>query len=102
MTPLPPEITTARAQSATITEDTLQVDLVDGRTISVPLAWFPRLWHGQPNERAKWELVGDGTGLHWPELDEDISIAGLVLGRKSAERSESLQRWLNSRQKNQS
>lgn len=102
MTTFPAEITTVRAQSVTLTGDALSVDLVDGRTLTVPLAWYPRLWHGTPAERANWQLIGDGTGIHWPDLDEDISVAGLVLGRKSAERSASLQRWLDQRRTQQS
>lgn len=61
-------------------DDTLSVDLMDGRTISVPLAWFPRLYHATPAQRQKWELSGAGYGIHWPELDEDLSTEGLLRG----------------------
>ena len=85
------------AKSLTITEDSLIAYLVDGRTISVPLAWFPRLTHGTPAERANWCFIANGTGIHWPDLDEDISIGSLLAGRSSGETQESLRRWLRSR-----
>jgi len=81
----------------TVGEDALRVDLSDGRSISVPLAWHPRLWHGTEKERANWRLIGRGEGIHWPELDEDISLEGLILGRPSNESQSSLQGWLKSR-----
>ena len=73
------------------------MDLADGRTISVPLAWFPRLLHGRPEERQNWRLIGDGQGIHWPDLDEDISLENLLLGRPSGESQSSLKRWLEGR-----
>ena len=87
----------ARAQSAKVNEEALQVDLVDGRTIIVPLAWFPRLWHGTPQERNHFEIFGDGAYIHWPGLDEDLTIAGLLAGRQSGESTQSLRKWLASR-----
>ena len=63
-----------------VDDDTLTADLADGRTISVPLAWFPRLLHATPEARANWRLAGGGFGIHWPELDEDLSSAGLLRG----------------------
>ena len=63
--------------SVEMTDDTLTFELSDGRTISAPLVWFPRLLHGTPEERNKWELIGRGIGIHWPELDEDISVENL-------------------------
>lgn len=84
-------------QDVKVTEDTLLVDLSDGRSISVPLARYPRLWHGTETERANWRLIGSGVGIHWPELDEDISAEGLILGRPSNESQRSLQSWLDSR-----
>jgi hypothetical protein len=87
----------ALAQDLSVTEDALSVDLSDGRTITVPLAWFPRLAHGTPEERANWRFVGHGEGIHWPELDEDIGIASLLAGRRSGESQESLRRWLEER-----
>jgi len=76
----------------------LSADLVDGRVISVPLAWYPRLEHGSPQERDNWRLIGEGEGIHWPELDEDISIEGLLAGRPSGESQASLKRWLAARE----
>jgi len=73
------------------------VDLVDGRTIIVPLAWYPRLWHGTLEERQNCELFGDGEYIHWPDLDEDLTVAGMLAGRRSQEGAESLKRWLEAR-----
>jgi hypothetical protein len=94
----PSEVGEARAQSVQVTDDSLIVDLVDGRTISVPLAWYPRLAHGTDAERSRWRFIGDGEGIHWPNLDEDISVEGLLAGRRSGETQASLRRWLESRQ----
>jgi hypothetical protein len=63
-----------------VSEDTLAVDLADGRTISVPLAWYPRLLRATPTQRAKWEIAGGGYGIHWPDIDEDLSVEGLLRG----------------------
>jgi len=84
-------------RSVTVTDDDLIADLTDGRTISVPLAWFPRLLHGTPAERNNWRLIGHGEGVHWPDLDEDISAENLVFGQSSGESQHSLDRWLRSR-----
>jgi hypothetical protein len=89
----------SKAQEVSITDDSLIVDLSDGRTLSAPLAWYPRLLHGTPEERNNWRLIGDGEGIHWPDLDEDISVEGLILGRPSSESQRSFQRWLNERAK---
>ena len=78
-------------------DEALTVDLADGRTITVPLAWFPRLAHGTPAERANWRLIGGGSGIHWPDLDENISVESLLAGRRSGETQESLRRWLGAR-----
>ena len=85
------------AKDVATSDEALVVDLADGRTITVPLAWFPRLAHGTPEERANWRLIGGGVGIHWPALDEDISVASLLTGRRSGETQESLQRWLQTR-----
>lgn len=77
-----------------VTDDTLSVDLDDGRTISVPIGWYPRLANGTPQERANFQISGAGYGVHWPDLDEDIGVEGLLLGRKAAESPASLQRWM--------
>jgi len=93
------EIQVARAQNVMVTDDSLTVDLTDGRTISVPLAWYPRLAHGTPQERNNWQLIGKGGGIHWPNLDEDLSVEGLLLGRPSGESQRSFRRWLDERAK---
>ncbi|MCY3764862.1 MAG: DUF2442 domain-containing protein [Gemmatimonadetes bacterium] len=87
----------ARAADIVVTDDSLTVNFVDGRSISVPLAWYPRLVHGTRRERANWRIIGNGEGLHWPDLDEDLSVEGLLLGRPSGESQRSFQRWLNAR-----
>ncbi|MCB0062437.1 MAG: DUF2442 domain-containing protein [Caldilineaceae bacterium] len=84
-----------------ISEDTLTVDLSDGRSLQVPLAWYPRLYHGTPAERRNWRLIGRGVGIHWPDLDEDLSAEGLLLGKKSTESQSSLARWLEKRKATQ-
>jgi hypothetical protein len=73
------------------------VRLDDGRSLSVPLAWYPRLLHGTEAERANYELIGEGEGVHWPALDEDVSVEGLLAGRRSAESAASLAKWVQSR-----
>jgi hypothetical protein len=88
-----------RAQRVVITDDTLAVELTDGRTISAPLAWYPRLLHGDPEERKKWRLIGRGEGIHWPDLDEDLSIESLIVGSPSGESGDSFKRWLAARKK---
>jgi hypothetical protein len=86
-----------RAQRVVITNDTISVDLLDGRTISAPLAWYPRLFYGKIAERNNWRWIGDREGIHWPELDEDISIEGLLLGKRSGESQRSFKKWLDKR-----
>ena len=85
------------AQTANVTEDSLDVELTDGRSISVPLAWYPRLLHATAQERADWRLIGRGEAIHWRQLDEDLSVEGLILGRRSLERPESFRKWLAAR-----
>ena len=99
MTTLAIEFRMVSAQNVQVTEDALIVDLSDGRTVSVPLAWFPRLLHGTPEERNRWRLIGDGEGIHWPELDEDISVENLILGKPSGESQKSFKKWLDARAK---
>jgi uncharacterized protein DUF2442 len=86
-----------RAQSVKVNGEALTVDLADGRTIIVPLVWFPRLWHGTPRERSHFEIFGEGRYIHWPDLDEDLTVTGLLAGRQSGESLESLAVWLDSR-----
>jgi hypothetical protein len=97
MSTLVTELQEATAQDVSASDDALVVDLADGRTITVPLVWFPRLAHGTPTERANWRLIGKGEGIHWPDLDEDISVESLLAGRRSGETQESLRRWLQGR-----
>ena len=96
------ELRVARAQDVQVTDDELIVALDDGRTIVVPLAWYPRLLHGTREERANWRLIGGGEGVHWPDLDEDISIEHLLAGVPSGESQRSLQKWLASRKQSRS
>ena len=92
------ELREALAQSVSVSDDALVAELADGRTITVPLAWFPRLAHGTPAERANWRLIAGGEGIHWPDLDEDVSVESLLAGRRSGETQESLRRWLQRRE----
>jgi hypothetical protein len=87
----------AAAFSVSVDDLELSVDLVDGRTITVPTAWFPRLAHGSQAERANWRMIGRGHGIHWPDLDEDISVESLLTGRRSKESDSSLKKWLENR-----
>ncbi|WP_420126551.1 DUF2442 domain-containing protein [Longimicrobium sp.] len=80
-----------------VSDVTLTVELVDGRSVSVPLLWFPRLVDGTAAERANWRLIGRGEGIHWPDLNEDVSVAGLLAGKRSGESQRSLKRWLELR-----
>ncbi|RMD60559.1 DUF2442 domain-containing protein [Candidatus Parcubacteria bacterium] len=95
-------ITLLKIVHVRVTEDTLSVDLEDGRTISVPLSWYPRLVYATPNERQNFRIAGDGYGIHWPDLDEDIGVEGLLFGKRSTESPESLAKWLSTRTKNSS
>ena len=97
MTSSPAEVGQPLAQDVKVTNDTLIVDLADGRTLSVPVSWYPRLAHGTAAERAQWELIGRGHGIHWPKLDEDIAVEDLLAGRRPGEAATSLKRWLQSR-----
>ena len=96
------EVQIPNAEDVTVTEDALTAELSDGRTISVPLAWYPRLIHATQEERGKWELIGDGQGIHWPDLDEDISTEGLIAGRPSGESQRSFKRWLEAKRSGRS
>jgi hypothetical protein len=85
------------AMHVTVTDDKLIVDLADGRSLGVPLAWYPRLVRGTPAERQHWQLLGDGYAIEWPDLDEHIGVEGLLAGRRSGESSQSFERWLATR-----
>lgn len=89
----------ATAKHVRVTRDCLIVELLDGRTVSVPVVWYPRLAHGSMAERQHWQLIGPGIGIHWPALDEDISVDGLLRGLPSGESSESFKRWLDARRR---
>ena len=86
-----------KANHVTVTDDSLTLNLHDGRTISVPIAWYPRLLHGSAAERRNWRFIGDGEGIHWPDLDEDISIENIIYGQPSGESQRSFKRWLDAR-----
>lgn len=88
------EIEIPDAENVTVTEDTLSVDLSDGRTISVPVSWYPRLLHATQRERKNWQLIGRGQGIHWEDIDEDISVKGLLAGKPSGESQSSFAKWL--------
>lgn len=92
-----PPPTAVTATDVAVRDEMLTLELSDGRTLAVPLLWYPRLWHGTPAERGRWRLIGRGEGVHWPDLDEDLSVEGLLAGRRSAESQRSLARWLASR-----
>jgi hypothetical protein len=92
------EIEIPRAENVKVTRDTLTVDLSDGRTIAVPLEWFPRLVNATREERNNWRLIGRGYGSHWEDIDEDISVGGLLAGKPSGEAQESFKKWMNQRQ----
>lgn len=93
------EIRDATALGVSLTAEALTVDLEDGRTITAPIAWFPRLEYGTPTECANFRLIGDCHGIHWPDLDEDISVASLLAGRRSGESHASLRHWLQLRKR---
>jgi len=92
------ELNLPHVENLTITEDSLTVELSDGRTLSVPLAWYPRLSCATPQERHNWRLIGKGHGIHWEDLDEDISVEGLLIGKPSGESQPSLKKWLEGRE----
>lgn len=97
MSTLAIEIQVPYAEDVTVTQEALNVDLSDGRTISVPVAWFPRLLYSTQKERDNWRLIGRGHGIHWEEIDEDISVEGLLAGKPSGESQASFKKWLDSR-----
>lgn len=91
------EIKLPSVTDVSLTDERLKVSLSDGRDISVPVVWYPRLLHATMAERSDWRLIGDGSGIHWPQLDEDISVRNVIDGKPSAESQRSLQRWFKSR-----
>ena len=91
-------LTPVKIINVVVTDDTLAVDLEDGRTVAVPIGWYPRLAYGTPAERTNFQISGAGHGIYWPDLDEDIGVEGLLLGKKSNESQASFERWLGRRQ----
>jgi hypothetical protein len=87
----------ALAVAVQASDDMLSVELADGRTIAVPLAWYPRLVHATAEERRSWRLIGGGRGIHWPAVDEDVRVANLLSGQPSAESQRSFKKWLAGR-----
>ena len=83
-----------------VTRETLTLVLADGRSLTVPLAWYPRLAHATEDERGHWQLLGDGYAIEWPDLDEHIGVAGVLAGRRSGESETSFKRWMASRGSN--
>ena len=97
MTTLVIDESSLRAVRAQLTDEALVVDLADGRSVSVPLVWYPRLVRASMKERQQFRLIGSGEGIHWELLDEDVSVEGIVAGRRSMESAESFRRWLEDR-----
>jgi hypothetical protein len=91
------EAQTPKVEGVSVAEDTLKVEFSDRSTISLPLAWYPRLVHATQDERDNWELIGEGQGIHWPDLDEDLSAEGLIFRRSSGESRRSFERWLEAK-----
>ena len=97
MTTLVIDSAASRATAVRLTENALVVDLADGRTVSAPLGWYPRLLQGSADERANHRFIGEGEGIHWPDLDEDVSVENILAGKVSGESSKSFERWLEAR-----
>lgn len=97
MTTSAPDLDLALAAGVRVSDTAIEVELRDGRTLGVPLSWYPRLLHATPRERQTWRLIGDGRGIHWPEIEEDVSVEGLMAGRRSRETAASFNRWLQGR-----
>ena len=93
------DVAIARAVRVRVSGDAIAVDLEDGRTVTAPVSWYPRLQHASARERSHWQLVGRGEGIHWPDLDEDLSVAGLLAGRASGESQTSFNKWLAARER---
>ena len=91
------DVTMANASTVSVSDDYLTVSLEDGRKISIPLSWYPRLFHATEEERRNFRLIGNGSGIHWEDLDEDISIEGIIAGHQSQETQASLDRWIENR-----
>ncbi|MCY4094078.1 MAG: DUF2442 domain-containing protein [Gammaproteobacteria bacterium] len=94
------EAQTPEVLDVAVSEESLRVELSDGRTLVVPTGWYPRLFHATQRERSVWQIIDKGQGIHWQELDEDVCLEGLLHGRGSSESQSSLQKWLASRSAN--
>ena len=99
MITLATEVEISNAISVSISEDSLSVELDDGRTVTIPISWYPRLFHASEKERLNFRLIGNGAGIHWEDLDEDISTAGIIAGHRSQESQSSFKKWLEQRSK---
>ncbi len=97
MSSLMTDIEIANAVNVKVSDETLTVSLDDGRIISIPISWYPRLMHSSPQKRNNYRLIGNGAGIHWDDIDEDISVQGLIAGHHSLESQKSLSKWLNNR-----
>jgi len=97
MSSLMTEIEISNAVNVSVSDETLTVGLDDGRVLSIPVSWYPRLLHGTKPERDNYRLIGNGAGIHWADLDEDISVQGLIAGHHSLESQKSFDKWLKSR-----
>ncbi len=97
MSSLPNRLDVPHLTAISISDDTLSVDLLDGRSVSIPLEWYPRLLHASSNERENYRYIGSGEGIHWPDLNEDISVEAIVFGIPSQETTKSLRAWLDRR-----
>ena len=91
------EIELPTIEAVQITGDTLTVDLSDGRSISTPIAWYPRLLHSTVKERSHWRFIGKGHGIHWEDIDEDVSVENILAGKSSGESQSSFGKWLETR-----
>ena len=94
------EIKEVHAHKVSFSEDSLRIELTDGRTIIAPLMWYPRLWYGSTEERNTCQIIGNGEYIHWPKLDEDLTVSGILAGYRSSESTKSLKKWLNERKLN--
>ena len=97
MTSLVSEETQSKVENVLINEDELTLTLSDGRSKSVPLSFYPRLGHASQEERDNWRIIGQSEGIRWPDLDEDLSVEGILAGRRSGESRKSFQRWLEAK-----
>lgn len=93
----PTEFSVPNIQGVSLTDESLIVELEDGRTLTAPLCWFPRISHATPEERANWRLIGPGIGIYWEDIDEDVSVESLLLGKRSGESQRSFEGWLSRR-----